>query len=146
MLESILVSHNDVPRCLSEGHTERHNMMLFLLQDTLKDVPVGFEKRPRNIFDPAEDDAASEDGDACSISVDGVSTLHAGTNENSDNQGGGGGGKRNVRPVCIRKDCYNKSRFDSVFCSDGCGVACLEADLLRTFNYVSDVHPALFRN
>ena len=131
--------------CPSEGHTERHNMMLFLLQDTLKDVPVGFEKRRRNIFDPAEDDGASDDGDACSISVDGVSTTNAGSNENSDSQGGGGG-KRDVRTVCIRKDCCNKSRFDSVFCSDGCGVACLEADLLRTFNYVSDVHPALFRN
>lgn len=119
-------------------------MMLFLLQDTLKDVPVGFEKRRRNIFDPAEDDVASDDGDG-SISLDGFSPLYAAASKNSDYQEGGGG-KRDVRAVCIRKDCCNKSRFDSVFCSDGCGVACMEADLLRTFNYVSDVHPALFRN
>ena len=29
---------------------DRHNMMLFLLQDTLRKDPVGFENRRRNIF------------------------------------------------------------------------------------------------
>lgn len=118
-------------------------MMLFLLQDTLRKVPVGFEKPRRNIFDPAEDDGPSDDGDA-SAGADCFSALYAAATRSTDDHGGNG--DRGIPSRCVRKDCCNMSRFDSVFCSDACGVACLEADLLRTFNYVSDVHPSLLRS
>jgi len=33
---------------------------------------------------------------------------------------------------CIRFCCSESRRFDSLFCSDGCGVASMESDLLRS--------------
>jgi len=136
-----------------EGHTERHNMMIFLLQDTLRNVPVGFDKTRKNIFDPAEDDGPLHDVETSS-STDCFSAMYAAATKSTDEQrqeegedsGGADGEKNELQTICARKDCNLKARFDSVFCSDACGVACLEEDLLRTFNYVSDVHPSLLRN
>ena len=31
-------------------------MLVFLMQDTIRKVPVGFEKDRRNMFDPEDDD------------------------------------------------------------------------------------------
>eukprot|EP00525_Craspedostauros_australis_P002055 CAMPEP_0198124118 /NCGR_PEP_ID=MMETSP1442-20131203/39180_1 /TAXON_ID= /ORGANISM="Craspedostauros australis, Strain CCMP3328" /LENGTH=326 /DNA_ID=CAMNT_0043783451 /DNA_START=23 /DNA_END=1004 /DNA_ORIENTATION=- len=64
--------------------------------------------------------------------------------EKSDENGKEGDTKPKGGP-CARSGCPNRHRFDSVFCSDACGVSAMESDLLRTFFYVSDMHPALFR-
>lgn len=145
-------------------------MMLFLLQDTLKEQPVGFEKRRRNIFDPEEDVMPDESSST---------TTPTNTKEANEPQSGSenetekkksdenvnNGDKEDVSiltdpldesegdeygkslpSVCARQGCSLKPRFDSLFCSDSCGVACLEGDLLRTFQYTSDIHPSLLRN
>lgn len=157
-------------------------MMLFLLQDTLREIPVGFEKRRRNIFDPEEDEAhfdTTESSVSVSVSVsnashhgnivsndyskldlsvsdaeidvdneehqeDNIGIMEDEDDEDDDDSkiNNQEGGKR----LCARQDCNSKPRFDSVFCSDACGVACLESDLLRTFHYTSDIHPSLLRS
>ncbi len=48
--------------------------------------------------------------------------------------------KRN-RFQCIRPGCKRKPRFDSAFCSDGCGVLTMEKDLLYSLKYAIDMHP-----
>ena len=47
--------------------------------------------------------------------------------------------------LCLNRGCRRRPRFDSVFCSDSCGVAALERDLLHSFEYASDIHPSLLR-
>lgn len=136
---------------VTEGHTDRHNMMLFLLQDTLRTHPSGFEKRRRNIFDPEEDNTAVDDElDAESKSSsnsdqggaeDSKETSHSENALNGDN-----GNAKKTQAKCQRTGCSQKPRFDSVFCSDSCGVITLEKDLLRTFQYTSDIHPSLLRH
>jgi hypothetical protein len=42
---------------------------------------------------------------------------------------------------CMRLGCNKKPRFDSAFCSDGCGVLTMEKDLLCSLQYASDMHP-----
>jgi hypothetical protein len=132
-LERLLVSIED-----AEGYTDRHNMLLFLMRDTSRESPAGFENQRRNFFDPAEDppiltnravgdeDAKAElQGEACD------------------------GSNANVTPsysCCAAQFCGNKPRFDSVFCSDGCGVKTMELDLLRSFQDASDIHPAVLRH
>ena len=136
-------------------------MMLFLLQDTLRECPIGFEKRRRNIFDPEEDEVPSEGMEPSAAEDSGshhsmTASIHGhnldilvteaesiqGERDDSDNSSH----LSRKSSVCARKDCCNKPRFDSVFCSDACGVACLESDLLRTFHYTSDIHPSLLRS
>jgi len=123
-LERLLVSIED-----SESYTDRHNMLLFLLRDTARDVPIGYDNQPRNIFDPAED-------------------------ENGFSLGGLNGAGTSVTPgidgaaaatLCMRSRCTRYRRFDSLFCSDGCGVLALEMDLLRSLQDASDVHPSVLR-
>mmetsp|Transcript_31680 Transcript_31680/g.46113 ORF Transcript_31680/g.46113 Transcript_31680/m.46113 type:complete len:607 (-) Transcript_31680:138-1958(-) len=46
---------------------------------------------------------------------------------------------------CARPYCMKKPRFDSVYCSDGCGISTLEKHLLRSLEYAEDVHPSLLR-
>jgi hypothetical protein len=138
-------------------------MMLFLLQDTIREHPVGFESRRRNIFDPEEDDMpmdaimdaessppvteafATEEVEkelttmeAAAVEVDGG---EADMDEDEEDE------RRRKEPtICSRTGCTKKPRFDSLFCSDSCGVSSLESDLLRTFQYASDIHPSLLRN
>ena len=131
--------------------------MLFLLQDTLKEHPSGFDKRRRNIFDPEEDETPSDDPEnkeSSSVGDDDTDKKP----ESSDIGGGKSGAveketaseerssAKMLPGVCARKSCSNKPRFDSLFCSDSCGIASLEMDLLRTFQYTSDMHPSLLRN
>eukprot|EP00934_Nitzschia_sp_Nitz4_P008456 Nitzschia sp. Nitz4//scaffold81_size91200//51716//54214//NITZ4_004988-RA/size91200-snap-gene-0.31-mRNA-1//-1//CDS//3329558716//8446//frame0 len=148
-LEKLLVSIED-----AEGHTDRHNMMLFLLQDTMKEHPIGFEKQRRNIFDPEEggmpsDPADNADGDP---SARGMEVDIGALAENSarlDQYQEELYAEEDSPPkatACARQGCTQKPRFDSMFCSDSCGVACLESDLLRTFQYTSDMHPSLLRS
>jgi hypothetical protein len=128
-----------------EGHMDRHNMMLFLLQDTLRKDPVGFEKRRRNLFDPEEDmpsDALMNESDQSAsrdVRDDSIrgDTMSEGEGDDDDK-------KKNT--TCSRAGCGKKPQFDSLFCSDSCGVSALESDLLRTFQYASDIHPSLLRN
>lgn len=49
--------------------------------------------------------------------------------------------KRKKRLYCIRPGCKKKPRFDSAFCSDGCGIITMEKDLLSSLQYASDMHP-----
>lgn len=136
-------------------------MMLFLLQDTLRECPIGFEKRRRNIFDPEEDEVPTEvmEPSAAEESGSQHSTAESSHRDNrdilvteSESIQGEPDDSENLShlsrksSVCARKDCCNKPRFDSVFCSDACGVACLESDLLRTFHHTSDIHPSLLRS
>lgn len=48
--------------------------------------------------------------------------------------------------VCCGKGCKGKPRFDSIFCSDSCGVSTLQTDLLRTLQYASRLHPSMLRS
>lgn len=100
-------------------------MLVFLLNDTRGKIPVGYEEEHRNMFDPADDVNEVEEMDE---GVDPDSSL-----------------SESSRVTCLRGDCSNKPRFDSLFCSDACGVCSLENDLLRTFNYSSDMHPSTLR-
>jgi len=137
--------------------------MLFLLNDTLKEHPSGFEKRRRNIFDPEEDESSSEVPDSAAALANGfhhstaanskekLDASISGTeaestiDENSQDNDSCNDAKVDGT-LCVRKGCFNKPRFDSVFCSDACGVASLESDLLRTFHYTSDMHPSQLRS
>ena len=124
-----------------EGHTDRHNMMLFLLQDTSREHPVGFETRRRNIFDPEEDDDVSSDEEEPNpppLAKEQTSDVAAPSEE--------GGELNSATSTCARSGCTRKPRFDSLFCSDSCGISSLERDLLRTFQYASDIHPSMLRN
>jgi hypothetical protein len=134
----------------AEGHTDRHNMMVFLLQDTLREHPVGFETKRRNIFDPEEDEIpngvpepppspGSPEGDNKSIADDSRMDTDAEMDEDDER-------RRKEPSICSRSDCTKRPRFDSLFCSDSCGVSALESDLVRTFQYASDIHPSLLRN
>jgi len=118
-LERLLVSIED-----AESYTDRHNMLLFLLRDTTKDVPIGYEHQPRNIFDPAEDDQVVLKDEA---------------------EGEAEETTKELSNCCHQKKCTKPRRFDSLFCSDGCGVLALEMDLLRSLQDASDVHPSVLR-
>ena len=130
-------------------------MLVFLLQDTLKKAPVGFEKKRRNIFDPEDDDESEESDDEQGSNKNPVdlpdneeqittSRMCPGINDKNEHDKG-----KNLKkeyPTCQRIGCTKKSRFDSIFCSDACGVSALEKDLLRTFFYSSDIHPSSLRH
>ena len=136
--------------CYTEGHMDRHNMMLFLLQDTLRADPVGFEKHKRNIFDPA-DDEVSQSSSRNKLSNDEENLASDESNKVTDDDETDGDENSEETDkaeddVCARNGCKTKRRFDSLFCSDSCGVSALEKDLLRTFQYASDFHPSLLRN
>ena len=127
---------------IAEGHTDRHNMLVFLMQDTLKKAPVGFQKTRRNLFDPEDDDnSKSKEGSDSEEET----TLENGKKD-SKNGNGKDKGTKSERAVCQRKGCSKSARFDSIFCSDACGVSTLESDLLRTFFYSSDIHPSSLRH
>lgn len=144
-LERLLISIED-----AEGHTDRHNMAVFLMQDTLKNAPAGFEKNLLNMFDP-EDDKEDEENDAVKL-LHKRSPSFPDKKEKSITSQKLPGEEDETSPtrikysLCIRKGCAKKSRFDSSFCSDACGVSSLESDLLRTFFYSSDIHPSSLRH
>lgn len=145
--ERLLISIED-----AEGHTDRHNMLVFLMQDTLKQNPVGFEKRNRNIFDPGDDDDDDSDVDIASESETQSNSNEELTEfpENGETKSEENDSDKNKQkeghPICIRNGCSKGARFDSIFCSDACGVSVLEGDLLRTFFYSSDIHPSSLRH
>ena len=95
-------------------------MMLFLLEDTLREHPVGFETRRRNIFDPEEDEAPeSIDSDEPTKDIPGFEPISAGSNHSADvDIDEEDGNKKKEAAVCARRGCAKKPRFDSLFCSD----------------------------
>mmetsp|Transcript_38106 Transcript_38106/g.42709 ORF Transcript_38106/g.42709 Transcript_38106/m.42709 type:complete len:827 (+) Transcript_38106:148-2628(+) len=151
-LERLLISIED-----AEGHTDRHNMLVFLMQDTIKNAPVGFEKKRRNMFDPEDyKEAESEETDEDKFphkkplalpDNQEKSTLSKRSYEADDkNVYDSEKSLKKKYSTCKRKECTAKCRFDSSFCSDACGVSSLESDLLRTFFYSSDIHPSALRH
>jgi len=206
-LERLAVNLED-----AEGHTDRHNMILFLQNDTMKKYPVGFEKSRLNFFDAQEDDYAfiedsdegnlqknptsvedvegvyykdgnflkklngveisdkedtgleqqmyssdtDDDGSQIPALYDDKSTSSGTSKENSDNEDKEKTGSEqpnqekqsahvNVFSVCARPCCKRRPRFDSAFCSDGCGVSTLELDVLRSLQYANEIHPYQLR-
>eukprot|EP00536_Pseudo-nitzschia_multiseries_P004682 jgi/Psemu1/323564/estExt_fgenesh1_pg.C_790024 len=155
--ERLLISIED-----AEGHTDRHNMLVFLMQDTLKNNPVGFEKHRRNIFDPEDDDDDDENDHESEGEGEGEVPSGSEEDEDSDKKSvvlsemeqksrhsvddSEKNSKKDECSVCARKGCKKAARFDSIFCSDACGVSVLESDLLRTFFYSSDIHPSSLRH
>ncbi|KAL7429773.1 hypothetical protein ACHAXH_003982 [Discostella pseudostelligera] len=147
-LERLLVCIED-----AEGAMDRHNMILFLQNDTDRLHPVGFESPRRNIFDPEDDpvyiDAYHESAAQVSKSAKKSSkSMQA----NQPVKPPGDIPDKDVklpsnhRQNCVRQGCNRKSRFDSIFCSDSCGVSTLEADLLKTLKYASKLHPSALRS
>lgn len=146
-LERLLVSIED-----AEGATDRHNMIVFLQNDTNLEFPVGYEQRRRNLFDPADDDILSEERDSSDGLVEAVGSDEGSTGRRYYSQ------KsvlerlpEHANPTqslqqCVRAGCMMHPRFDSMFCSDACGVAALEVDLLGSLRYADTIHPALLRN
>ena len=161
--ERIMLSVED-----AEGVTDRHNMTLFLRNDLRKPNPAGFENPRRNIFD-AEDDLIGMTNPEVSDS-NGAATRTSNLNSTSKSQSGGMdtvklgrngclGNRTGRKPAilskegktddkdvtCRRQGCSQKPRFDSIFCSDSCGVLTVEADLLQTLEYASEIHPTSLR-
>jgi hypothetical protein len=130
-LERLLQSVED-----AESTTDRHNMLVFLMNDTRGEKPVGYEDEQLNIFDPADDI------DECQA-VDHKAEAKGESNNEPENLEGK---QQRNRETCRRPNCNYKARFDSSFCSNACGVACLENDLLQTFSYSSDMHPSSLRH
>jgi len=102
----------------AEAYTERHNMIHFLTRDTTqRDVPVGYERELFNFFDPDEPQTNDEES---------------------------GSDESNSR-VCLRAECSKLRRFDSLFCSDACGVAVMEKDLLHSLLDAKAMNPLALR-
>ena len=149
---TLLQSTNPGCSC-TESYTDRHNILLFLMRDTMREHPCGFEhhERHRNIFDPEEDIALGQPIQA--LAVDGKNGNGAPECEKEETETGAensdGEPKQQPQrgsPLCAREGCSRKPRFDSLFCSDSCGVSALELDLLRSYQESSDIHPSVLRN
>ena len=50
------------------------------------------------------------------------------------------------KSCCVRIGCDREPRFDSLFCSDACGVSALETDLMWSLEYADMMHPSLLRS
>lgn len=145
-LERLLVSIED-----SEGATDRHNMTVFLKSDTNSEFPAGYEQRRRNIFDPAEDESGDRGSPDNVVEVQDNVEPFAGRRapvrrSSLEKQQDPVLSNQSVQCRCVRVGCTMRPRFDSMFCSDACGVAALEVDLLGALRYANDIHPALLRN
>ena len=214
-------SHSILPNVLTEATTDRHNMTLFLHNDTMQKYPAGFEKPRLNFFDPAEDiqrdyeklereeeevenkvdeesvhsksenngkrykrnhdlDMSSDSSEEDELHVNKISDLRDDSDDSDENDYKELSKRSRVEtstlscspelenemdvdpngrdllltgkrkdpqcPICIRPNCNKPSRFDSSFCSDACGVATVEVDLLRSFEYSTEMHPYILRN
>eukprot|EP00985_Skeletonema_marinoi_P014496 scaffold7350_cov176-Skeletonema_marinoi.AAC.2 len=160
--ERIMISVED-----AEGVTDRHNMTLFLRNDVRKPNPAGFENPRRNIFDPEDDligmvnpEVSDSNGTASASSLNSTSTPSSGGMDAVTLGRNGLGTRAGRKPAltnkegntddkadltCRRQGCCQKPRFDSIFCSDACGVSTVEADLLQTLEYAGDMHPTSLR-
>jgi hypothetical protein len=153
-LEHVIVAIDD-----AESYTDRHNMMNFLVRDTRREVPVGYEKQPKNYIDPEvsfgsspaahpargtvpggdSDEAIPDDGSIEERSFSSASSTHGESPEGQDQR------SVSVHTRCARKGCTKRPRFDSLFCSDGCGILAMEMDLLLSFQDAGELHPSVLR-
>lgn len=128
-------------------------MMQFLQQDSRKEYPAGFEKHLTNLFDPDDDEQVQNGGNHLI-----ASTLSPMEDEEMEAHKGIVGRKppalaesfdddadSETEETCTRRGCCKKPRFDSVFCSDPCGVSALEYDLFRSLEVAGEMHPSLMR-
>lgn len=122
---------------------DRHNITLFLQQDIKKVHPAGFEKPRRNIFDPEEDPEKSLGDGTKNPPPFLISSMHS--NEDITDDNGEVDSKVKESQVCSREGCKRKPRFDSIFCSDSCGISTLESDLLQSLQYAGKLHPSVLR-
>jgi len=129
-------------------------MLLFLSRDTVREYPVGFEKERRNIFDP-EDDLDDSDESSSQISAASAANAIPGEAESETHDAIAIDEKstndadsklKKTSTVCTRKGCVRPPRFDSLFCSDACGVSALELDLLYSLQESHDISPSTLRN
>jgi hypothetical protein len=142
-------------------------MTLFLRNDVRKPNPAGFENPRRNIFDPEDDfigminpEVSDSNGTASASSLNSTSTPSSGGMDAVTLGRNGLGSRAGRKPAltnkegstddkadltCRRQGCCQKPRFDSIFCSDACGVSTVEADLLQTLEYAGDMHPTSLR-
>jgi hypothetical protein len=93
---------------------------------------------PNNI-EESIDNRGSASADTDDHATDSISGTNTGFESNTELRDSSKSG-------CARQGCKRKPRFDSIFCSDSCGVAAIEVDLLRSFEYANDIHPALLRS
>lgn len=125
---------------------DRHNITIFLHQDIKKVHPAGFEKPRRNIFDPEEDPECGAKSLPYGTKNQPpflISSIHS--NEDITDDSGEVDSKAKETQVCSREGCKQKPRFDSMFCSDSCGVSTLESDLLQSIQYAGKLHPSVLR-
>ena len=154
---------------LKESHTDRHNMILFLQRDTLKSKPVGYESCRRNFFDVEEvHDTIDDDSFTSDIislkskevirgsllkKVSGPSSPKCVNLEKSEYDADSKScstttglqdlnhtRNKSSKSNCAREGCSNKLRFDSLFCSDACGISAQEVDLLRSLQYAQELY------
>jgi hypothetical protein len=158
----------------AEVKTDLHNMILFLERDGKKQHPVGFERPQFNFFDPAEDKSRlaflNQDYSDDSSSLEEENSEFESPSENEDFSESKQDGytkkavnnrndvvlgrykssniprKTKLEKNCIREGCDRRPRFDSAFCSDACGVHVMQQDLLRSLNFVNDMHPCRLHN
>jgi len=123
-LERLLVAVED-----AESYSDRHNMLLFLMRDTARDAPIGYENEPKNLLDPADDDAFADENEESKTETAKDTAADA-----------------PQPPTCARSECCRRRRFDSIFCSDGCGVLALEVGLMRAIQEAEDIHPSALRH
>ena len=141
-------------------------MTLFLEWDTAGDHPVGFENPCLNFFDPAEDDKNDQHFNSTEINDDDNEDAECDNGSNSHSKGlekncgvdsietvslaspfGRKGTRAKARhsPRIVPTKCLcpgcKPPRFDSSFCSDGCGLRTMEKDLLCSLQYANDIHP-----
>ena len=137
----------------TESITDRHNMMQFLQHDSQKQYPAGFEKHLTNLFDPDDDEQVQNGGNhpiphTLSLIEDEEVEAHRGLVGRKPPAHPGSGDDdldSQAEETCARRGCSKKPRFDSVFCSDSCGVSALEYDLLRALEVAGEMHPSLTR-
>lgn len=129
-------------------------MIQFLEHDTRKEYPAGYEKHLRNIFDPDDDehrvqDLASSPSQESQEEADmepyqemlvgrrppSCLASRLGDDETISQE----------EMVCARRGCCKTPRFDSIFCSDSCGISALERDLLGAMYLAEEMHPSLMR-
>jgi hypothetical protein len=160
-LEHVIVAIDD-----AESYTDRHNMMNFLLRGTRREVPIGYENQPKNYFDPEvdfglsvvlqpakgsaqTDEAIETDADSSCEERPLFSSKLPTHGEDFDNSPEGHDplehSARRSRSKCARESCTKHPRFDSLFCSDGCGILAMETDLLRSFQDAGELHPSVLR-
>lgn len=131
---------------------ERHNMIDFLENDLRKKDPAGYEKHLKNLFDPDDDESPTRDTELAKApsqesQEEETSQAFNGRRPPSNTRRGDSAdaGSQAGDAVCAKRGCCKKPRFDSVFCSDSCGVLELERDLLRAMHIAGEMHPSLMR-